>query len=243
MRKLVRGALNAGIPVVVPRIQAELPHDRNAFTQGLAYADGKLAESTGLSNASSVRRLCAKTGKLELSRELRGHWGEGIAYHDGKLFQLTWKSQKVIIYSWPDLEVVGECRYEGEGWGLASVPGGFLMTDGSEKLVARDSGFGITETKRVTRKFWRMLWLNDLTYAQGSVFVNRLADEAIYQVSPSTGRVMRIIDCQELVRRADPSGHEDVLNGIGFDAEREEFYMTGKRWPVIFRVKIPPTAA
>ena len=233
-------ALNAGIPVVTPTVQAELPHDRSAFTQGLAYVDGKLAESTGLEHASSVRRLCAETGELEQSRELPGHYGEGIAYTDGKLVQLTWKSQKAIVYRWPDLEVIDEYRYEGEGWGLASIPGGFLMTDGSEKLIVRDGGFRITDTIRVTRKRYRMRWLNDLTYAKDCVYVNRLGREAIYEVSLSTGRVMRIIDCHKLVRRAKPSGSDALLNGIAFDADRDEFYVTGKRWPVIFRVTIPP---
>ena len=232
--------MNAGIGVVTPTILAELPHDRRAFTQGLAYVDGKLVESIGLVHGSGIRRLCARTGEMELSRELAGHWGEGVAFTAGKLVQLTWKSQKAIVYRWPDLEVIGEYHYEGEGWGLTSIPDGFLMTDGSEKLVFRDSDFHVADTKRVMRNRFRMRWLNDLTYARGCIYVNRLSDEAIYEVSLSTGRVLRIIACHELVRRANPSGREDVLNGIGFDAERDEFFVTGKRWPFIFRVSIPP---
>lgn len=237
---LVNGALNSGIPLVSPVIQAKIPHDTSAFTQGLAYVAGKLVESTGLEHASSVRRLCARTGDLELARELPGHWGEGIAYSDGRLVQLTWKSQKAFIHRWPDLEVIGEYRYEGEGWGLASAPDGFLMTDGSDKIFIRDSEFRIAQTKRVTRKRYRLRWLNDLAYARGCIYVNRLADEAIYEVSLSTGRVRRIIDCRELVRKAKPPGDDDVLNGIAFDADNDQFYVTGKRWPIIFRVTIPP---
>ena len=41
LRRYTQLLLNAGIKVVVPTILDELPHDPRAFTQGLAYAQGK----------------------------------------------------------------------------------------------------------------------------------------------------------------------------------------------------------
>ena len=40
------------------------PHDTNAFTEGLFYADGFLYESTGLNGASSLRRVDLTTGNV-----------------------------------------------------------------------------------------------------------------------------------------------------------------------------------
>ena len=40
------------------------PHDPNAFTQGLAWDDGVLIESTGLKGASSLRKILLNTGAV-----------------------------------------------------------------------------------------------------------------------------------------------------------------------------------
>ena len=49
------------------------PHDRTAFTQGFAYRDGFLYESTGLYGKSSLRKTNPATGKvlakIDLPRE------------------------------------------------------------------------------------------------------------------------------------------------------------------------------
>ena len=41
-----------------------LPHDSNAFTQGLILMDGKLLESTGEEGRSSLRRVDSKRAKF-----------------------------------------------------------------------------------------------------------------------------------------------------------------------------------
>ena len=49
------------------RVLRTLSHDRNAFTQGLVYHEGKLYESTGLVGRSSLRRVDPDTGRVEQS--------------------------------------------------------------------------------------------------------------------------------------------------------------------------------
>jgi len=41
-----------------------IPHDTDAFTQGLTYFDGKLYESTGLYGRSQVRELNLENGNV-----------------------------------------------------------------------------------------------------------------------------------------------------------------------------------
>ena len=69
-------------------------HDTNAFTQGLAYFDGKLYEGTGLNGRSSIRRVELASGKVLQQRDLpRRYFGEGSTLWGDKLIQLTWTSR------------------------------------------------------------------------------------------------------------------------------------------------------
>ena len=105
-------------------ILERVPHDTNAFTQGLVMiADttttssssivdeaGKvtqqhfLYEGTGMYGSSQLRRLDIQTGNLLASRPLEDfYFGEGIAhYRDQRnrlhVVQLTWKKQRAFEY-------------------------------------------------------------------------------------------------------------------------------------------------
>jgi glutamine cyclotransferase len=46
------------------RVVTEYPHDRRAFTQGLAYVDGVMYEGTGLYGESTLRRVDLETGEV-----------------------------------------------------------------------------------------------------------------------------------------------------------------------------------
>ena len=76
------------------QIDRVLPHDPDAFTQGLVFADGVLFESTGLEGQSDVRRVELDSGTV-LDREALpdSEFGEGVALHDGSLHQLTWRDE------------------------------------------------------------------------------------------------------------------------------------------------------
>ena len=45
-------------------VVASFPHDPEAYTQGLLFADGKLYESTGRYGSSSVRVVALETGAV-----------------------------------------------------------------------------------------------------------------------------------------------------------------------------------
>ena len=87
---------------------AEYPHDAAAFTQGLEYderCDGGTCkqvfwESTGLNGRSSVREVELSTGKILRSKNLpQTDFGEGLTQHKGRLYQLTWRSDRAWSYS------------------------------------------------------------------------------------------------------------------------------------------------
>ena len=116
-----------------------VPHDPAAFTQGLEVADGTMYEGTGLRGRSSLRTVDPGTGEvtgqIDLAADL---FGEGLTVVDDLVVQLTWKGGAAFVYDRATLAVVGEHRYEGEGWGLCLMGDVLIMSDGSDRLARRD---------------------------------------------------------------------------------------------------------
>jgi glutamine cyclotransferase len=79
--------------------------------------------------------------------------------------------------------------------------------------------------------------LNELEYVNGKIFCNVLGSDVILEIEPDTGDVLAVIDCAEL--RAEHGGNEQdqPLNGIAYDSGTGVFYLTGKHWAKIYRVK------
>ncbi len=83
------------------------PHDEKAFTEGLAFDDGVLYESTGLYGNSTLRRVQLETGKTLQVHVLQNQFfGEGITIVDNKIIQLTWQSHVGFVFDKNTFEVL-----------------------------------------------------------------------------------------------------------------------------------------
>ncbi len=224
---------------VKPTIVRILPHDKEAFTQGLVYYKGELLESTGLYGKSTLRRIDITTGSTKEIIPLADLFGEGLTTLNNKAIQLTWKSGYAFIYHFPNLTMKGHFRYQGEGWGLTTLGNNFLMSNGSDTLYVRDSTFSIVRTMAVQSAGKKVTWLNELECARGKVYANVLNHDHVFEIDPASGNVLRAIDCQALVAQATGGNQQQVLNGIAYSKETDLFYLTGKNWPFLFEVRIP----
>ena len=82
----------AGIRIQTVKILQTMPHDEQAFTEGLFYQDGYFFESTGEEGASGFRKVKPETGAIVQQSELPPlYFGEGIVGWGDKIYQLTWK--------------------------------------------------------------------------------------------------------------------------------------------------------
>ena len=116
-------------------VTATYPHDARAYTQGLLTSDSVLFESTGRYGMSDVRRVDLRTGAILDRRALTPkQFGEGLALHAGRLYQLTWQEGTAYVYSPETLAPLDSFRYAGEGWGLASDGRRLYMSDGSDSV-------------------------------------------------------------------------------------------------------------
>src|SRR5687768_6671371 len=109
----------APLPVSGYEIVKTYPHDSKAFTQGLAFRDGFLYESTGQEGESTLRKVNIETGKIVQKYDLPDEvFAEGIAMVGDQIYQLSWRDQTAWVYNLADFKLLRELRYTGEGWGL-----------------------------------------------------------------------------------------------------------------------------
>ncbi|MFP4015121.1 MAG: glutaminyl-peptide cyclotransferase [Chitinispirillaceae bacterium] len=223
---------------VKPTVLRTIPHDPEAFTQGLVCIDSTLYESTGIVGQSSLRKIDAESGKVLTIIPVPDLFGEGLAFKNGELVQLTWKAGLAIRYQFPSLKPGGVYKYSGQGWGLTSNDSHFIMSNGSDTLYYRNDQFSIEKTVAVTLNGKPLKNLNELEFVDNRIYANIWFRNFIAEIS-TEGKVTRIIDCSELVNRENPPDPNHVLNGVAYCENRDVWYLTGKNWKSIYVVKIP----
>ncbi|MBI4775807.1 MAG: glutaminyl-peptide cyclotransferase [Deltaproteobacteria bacterium] len=233
------------IPLYGYRIVNRYPHDPEAFTQGLMIADGYLYESTGLWGASTVRKVRLQTGEVVASVRLDPTlFGEGLTEWSNVLIQLTWRAGRALMYDRNDLNVLGEFKYEGEGWGITKWGSFLIMSNGSSELRFLDpSTFTVVRRVRVRDGNAPVDLLNELETVESELFANVWGSDWIAIISPEGGLVVGWVDLSGLRREIRGERRADVLNGIAYDPDGGRIYVTGKLWPELFEIELVPRAA
>jgi len=241
--------LNAVMAEEVESLQVEVleRHERKhvGFTQGLFILNGKLYESTGLYGESQIRRMDLRTEEMELSKQLPDHiFAEGLApVGEGQMVQLTWKAKTGIVYDREELNIVKVFKYDTEGWGIASNGAAgeqIVMSDGTATLRFLQPGsYEVTHHITVTRDGQPVDKLNELEWVDGYLYANVWMSNEILKIAPASGKVVATIDCTAL-RPAGLRNPDAVLNGIAYDPSEQVFYITGKLWPVWYKVRFVP---
>ena len=221
-----------------------------------------LFEGTGLYGQSDMRIVDLKSGEAMSRTPLASaYFGEGVAYYttpsgEGRLVQLTWRERTAFVYD-SNLERLSEFSYRtsnNEGWGITrrDEPGGdsfsFLVTDGSSNLMTWEAETW-REMKRITVGyrvemnnevgFVSQNRLNELEWDPHSdtVLANIWFRDRIVRIDPVTGYIKVDYDMRELYPNRPSSA--DVLNGIAcVPGSPDEYWITGKLWPVMFRVRL-----
>ena len=222
------------------RLLGTIPHRQENFTQGLLYHGGYLYESTGKYGKSSLKKIDPANGRILKKINLTpGYFGEGLALHGQRLVQLTWVSEKALVYNLEDFHFLGTFRYPGEGWGLTTAPEGFVMSNGSDCLWLVDfDRFQFQKRIRVTFRGRPLPYLNELEYVDGLIYANVLTSPRIYGIDPQNGKVQKLLDLTVLVEQNSDGQPDTVLNGLAYDPAGQRWYVTGKNWPRIYILKL-----
>ncbi|MEO1799907.1 MAG: glutaminyl-peptide cyclotransferase [Cyanobacteria bacterium J06629_2] len=220
-------------------IVATYPHDPKAFTQGLIFDDGELYESTGLRGQSTLRKVDLETGKVLQKEKLDDrYFGEGLTLWEDRLIQLTWVSNKGIVYDRETLEEIQTFTYPTQGWGLTHNKQELILSDGSDILYFLDPDtyeevkqIQVTDEQRPVDK------LNELEFINGEIWANVWLSDRIARIDPETGNVLGWIDLTGIIEPVPTPKQDAVLNGIAYDAESDRLFVTGKLWSKLFEIE------
>lgn len=265
--KKIRGPPRKG-EVYRLKVVKRYPHDPNAYTQGLLYlGNNTLYESTGLHGRSTLRKVDLLTGRvLDVHRNARNDFGEGVAYYKGFFWQLLWKTRTVYKYDARTLQLISTHSMPKEfdfddGWGLTSssdglsdlyapgqLPGqdeALFATDSGTKLYHvqfRDGAFKLTKNVTIqTKQGANLEMANELEIIrEDEVWANIYAKDCIARVNPHNGQIFGWILADHLRQEEHLGPRPEVFNGIAYDRNRNRIFVTGKLWSQLFEVRLVP---
>lgn len=225
-------------------------HDIKAYTQGLEFYNDFLYESTGngegrsgLRGKSSIRKVNYKTGEVLQIKELSDDiFGEGLTIFNNKIYQLTYKNQKVFMYNLENFNV--EKTFQNipemtEGWGLTNNNKELLATGGDE-FIFKINPINFQKSSKITvcTNNYVIPAVNELEYINGKIFANIYQKDAIAIINPNNGAVQAVIDLTSLKPKVTQHQDLDVLNGIAYHPKNKTLFVTGKNWDKMFEIKL-----
>jgi glutamine cyclotransferase len=236
-------------PTIDYTVMKVLPHDTTAFTEGLLFHDGQLYESTGTdTNMPESRRslfgtVDTGTGKIHPKVEIdrSKYFGEGIAFLNGKVYQLTYTTKVGFIYDAATFKKLGEFTIPTrEGWGMTTNGAKLIMSDGTSNISYIDPNtFQVVKTLAVTDNNGPVSNVNELELIHGYIYANQWQTDYILKIDTSSGKVVGRLDLGSIAAEArNKFSGSEVLNGIAWNPASGLLYVTGKLWPSIYEIRV-----
>ena len=215
----------------------KFPHQKTSFTEGLEFYKGELYEGTGEKGKSQLLKIDLKTGSPIKSVSLDPqYFGEGITIVNDKIYQLTWQSGVCFRYNL-DFTLEKTFNYYFQGWGLTHRDTTLMMSDGSNKIHFYNTSFEKTGDLEVYDNNGPVRQINELEYVNGYIFANIFETNKIIKIDVATGKVVGFMNIESIIP-AEIDFKKDVLNGIAYQDSEDAFYITGKNWPILFKIRL-----
>lgn len=216
------------------------PHDRESFTQGLFYDNGLLFEGTGQVAGSSLREVELETGTVRRQHNLESQlFGEGITLYGNRIYQVTWENKVGFVYEKSSFNLIKKLYYPTQGWGLTTIDNRIVLSDGSNVLYFFDPEmFTVISRLEVYDNEKKVDQLNELEYINGEIWANIWQTDIIARIDPQSGKINSYVNLKGILPESDRNPETDVLNGIAYDSAGKRIFVTGKKWPKLFEIKI-----
>jgi glutaminyl-peptide cyclotransferase len=240
--------VNSEVKTLAYELVNSYPHDTASYTEGLFMHHDTLFESCGSPSSYPQTRsgfgpVDLATGKVTLKVELdrERYWAEGLTCLNDQFYLLTLTSQRGFVY---DAKTYGQVRefsfISSQGWGLTTDGSDLIMSDGTNQLSWVDAEtFLFFKKKNITQNGIEIKNLNELEFVNGFIYANLWPTNTVVKIDTSTGKVTGILDLALLANDAKRlSPHALEMNGIAYDPASDNFLITGKFWPVIYRIKL-----
>jgi len=216
------------------------PHSRDAFTQGLFYDNGLLYEGTGQQTGSSLREVELATGKVIRQHNLDASlFGEGITLYRDRIYQVTWEDRVGFVYDKATFNLINKIYYGTQGWGLTTINDRIVMSDGTNVLCFYEpESYTVVSRIEVYDNKEMIDSLNELEYINGEIWANIWMSDLIARIDPSSGKVLGFINLKGILPDSERQSDTDVLNGIAYDKDKGRIFVTGKKWPKLYEIRV-----
>ena len=141
-----------------------------------------------------------------------------------------------------------------EGWGITTDLKNRLLyvSDGTANITVV-SADNLSTVKQFVVRNGRgepVPYINELEWINGFLWANVFGLDALIKIDPKSGYIMQAVDLSPLhkaeinvAREMSPGlkGYDwsnNILNGIAFDEATNEMYVTGKRWNLMFKLRL-----
>ncbi len=226
------------------QVTAEYPHPSHAFTQGLNYVNGELIETTGKHGLSRVLRYVP--GDLpsgSVATLPRQYFGEGSLVLGDQLLWLSWQRGQAF---WIDLSNGSHSaafRYDHEGWGLALSPDKteIAVSDGTDTIRIWNHQGEVLRSISVSQGEYKWYYLNELEWVGSTIFAFVWMNEKLLAIDADSGEVKQIYDLavlRDVQAEQQRITRDHTLNGIAFDPEDSQFFITGKNWSTLYKLQL-----
>jgi glutamine cyclotransferase len=156
------------------------------------------------------------------------------------IYQVTWTNKVGFVYDRADFKLIKRIYYQTQGWGLTTVDDRIVMSDGSNILYfIEPEMFTVASRIEVYDNEKMVDQLNELEYINGEIWANIWQTDMIARIDPATGKVNSYIDLSPLFpQQKRRKVNADVLNGIAYDSPGSRIFVTGKKWPELYEIRI-----
>jgi glutamine cyclotransferase len=222
------------------KVTKAYPHDREAFTQGLVYDKGIFFEGTGQNTGSSLREVELETGRVIRQHNLDDSlFGEGITLYRDRIYQVTWENRVGFVYEKSTFNLINKIYYSTQGWGLTTIDDKIVMSDGTNILYFFEPEmFTVVSRIEVYDNEKKVDQLNELEFINGEIWANIWMTDLIARIDPVSGKVLSYVDLKGILPASERNTDTDVLNGIAYDQANKRIFVTGKRWPKLYEIKV-----
>jgi len=222
---------------------SQYPHDTGAYTQGLQLYKGKMYESTGDYENSSLRITDYKSGSVEQIHKMgtKDIFGEGITILHDMIYQLTWESNVVYVYDIKDItKPIKQFKWSSEGWGITNNGTDLIISDGvtSNIYFVDPITFRIKTQVGVEDNNGPVENINELEFINGFIYANIYTTNKIIKIEPESGHVVGYMNFDRLLPDNEKTSRTDYFNGIAYDSASNSIFITGKRWPKLYEIRL-----
>jgi glutamine cyclotransferase len=237
--------INIGPAEMTYEIVKTYPHDTSSYTEGLEWNNNTLIESTGNYGKSKLILMDTNMKTIQNPVILNDtYFGEGTTLFKDKIYQLTWKENKVFVYDAKTLNKLNEIVWPYEGWGMTHNDSAIILNTGGSDLYFVDPiNFKVLNIVGVKDNNGYIGNINELEFVDGMLLANVWLTDKILLINPNNGEVKAIADMTHVLSKVglnyNPKDADsgNVLNGIAYNKKRGTFFITGKHWPVIIELK------